>query len=290
MHERRMIGAEAGAIPAHAGIGLRAAHYDAVLAAPPAVGWLEVHSENYFVAGGRPLAVLEAARREYPVSFHGVGLDLGGTDPLDPADLDRLARLVSRFEPGLVSEHLAWSRFQGRYFNDLLPLPYTEEALINVAARVQAVQERLGRQILMENPSTYVSFPEADYDEAGFLAELSLRSGCGLLVDINNLHVNAVNHGWDARAALHALPASAVAEIHLAGHTRRTLPDGELLIDTHNAPVSPAVWELFGEAVELWGRRPTLIEWDQDLPELPVLVAEAARADTLLALHHALAS
>jgi uncharacterized protein (UPF0276 family) len=290
MNERRIVGAHAGPIPARAGIGLRAGHFDALVAAPPPVGWLEVHPENHFSAGGRPLAVLEAVRRDYPLSFHGVSLDLGGTDPLDQDDLDRLAALVSRFQPGLVSEHLAWSRHQGRYFNDLLPLPYTEEALNNITARVQRVQERLGRQILIENPSTYVRFADADYDEPAFLTELCRRSGCGLLADINNLYVNACNHGGDAGAALRALPADAVGEIHLAGHSRRRTAAGELLIDTHDAPVSPAVWALFAEALALWGPRPTLIEWDQDLPELPALTAEAARADELLARHHALAS
>lgn len=277
-------------IPAAAGIGLRAEHYDTFLTERPTVAWLEVHSENYFGAGGRPLQVLESVRRDYPVSFHGVGLSLGSTDPLNRGHLERLAALVDRFQPGLVSEHLSWSSVAGRYFNDLLPLPYTEEALAHMVARVRQVQERLGRTLLVENPSTYLEFVDSAIPEPEFLAELSRRSGCRLLLDVNNVHVNCTNHGWDAIDYLNRIPPHTVAEIHLAGHTRRELPDGVLLIDTHNAPVSAGVWELYRHALGLWGTRPTLIEWDRDLPSLNVLLAEAGRAATIMETGHAVAS
>ncbi|MBA1148635.1 DUF692 domain-containing protein [Ectothiorhodospiraceae bacterium WFHF3C12] len=269
-------------IPATAGIGLRAPHFDQVLRERPAAGWFEVHSENFFGAGGRPHEVLEAVRRDYAVSFHGVGLSLGSTDPLNRDHLARLRQLVSHYQPGLVSEHVAWSSFDGVYANDLLPLPYTEEALAHLCQRVDAVQEHLGRRILMENPSTYLAFTDSVIPEAEFLDALAARTGCGLILDLNNLYVNACNHGWDTGAYLARLDGRAVGEFHLAGHTRRAFEDGEVLIDTHNAPVCPAVWALFEQAVSLWGPRPALIEWDSDLPEFRVLQAEAAQAGEIM--------
>jgi hypothetical protein len=277
-------------IPARAGIGLRAQHYDAVLETRPPVGWLEVHSENYFRAGGKPLHYLERIRAHYPLSLHGVGLSIGSTDPLDRRHLAKLKELIRRFEPALVSEHLSWSSVGGRYLNDLLPLPYTEEALDHLVARVAQVQDALGRQILLENPSSYLQYVESAIPEWEFLVALAERAGCGVLLDVNNIYVSARNHGFDAGAYLRAIPRHVVCEIHLAGFTVNRFDDGEMLIDTHNRPVWPAVWALYREAVQRFGRIPTLIEWDTDVPELAVLVAEAQRADAILEERHARAA
>ena len=279
-----------GSIPARAGIGLRAEHYDAVLEDRPPVGWLEVHSENYFGAGGKPLDYLERIRARYPLSLHGVGLSIGSTDPLDRQHLAKLKELIRRFEPALVSEHLSWSSVGGRYFNDLLPLPYTEEALDHMIARVAQVQDALGRQILIENPSSYLQYVESAIPEWEFLVELAERTGCGVLLDVNNIYVSACNHGFDATAYLQAVPRYVVREIHLAGFTVNRVDDGEILIDTHNQPVWPPVWALYRQAVQRFGRIPTLIEWDTDLPELTVLVDEAYRADAILEETHAQAA
>jgi len=279
-----------GSIPARAGIGLRAEHYDAVLEDRPPVGWLEVHSENYFGAGGKPLDYLERIRARYPLSLHGVGLSIGSTDPLDRQHLAKLKELIRRFEPALVSEHLSWSSVGGRYFNDLLPLPYTEEALDHMVARVAQVQDVLGRQILIENPSSYLQYVESAIPEWEFLVELAERTGCGVLLDVNNIYVSACNHGFDATAYLQAVPRYVVREIHLAGFTVNRVDDGEILIDTHNRPVWPPVWALYRQAVQRFGRIPTLIEWDTDLPELTVLVDEAYRADAILEETHAQAA
>ncbi|TCO80575.1 hypothetical protein EV699_11353 [Plasticicumulans lactativorans] len=269
-------------LPAVAGIGLRAEHYDVVLREQPALGWVEVHSENYFGSGGRPLAVLEAIRARHPLSLHGVGLSLGSTDPLDRGHLRQLKALCDRFEPALVSEHLSWGSVGGVHANDLLPLPCTTEALNHVCARVATVQDALGRTLLVENISRYVDFRIPSLPEGEFLATLARRTGCGLLLDVNNLYVNARNHGVDPHAFLAALPPAAIAEIHLAGHTEKTLRGTSLLIDTHDRPVCPAVWTLYAEAIARFGPRPTLIEWDSALPPLDVLLAEAARADAVL--------
>ncbi|MBK8533642.1 MAG: DUF692 domain-containing protein [Candidatus Competibacteraceae bacterium] len=279
-----------GSIPARAGIGLRAEHYDAVLETQPPVGWLEVHSENYFGAGGKPLDYLERIRAHYPLSLHGVGLSIGSTDPLNRRHLAALKTLIRRFEPALVSEHLSWGSVGGRHLNDLLPLPYTEEALYHLVARVCQAQEILGRQILIENPSSYLQYMESALPEWEFLAELAQRSGCGILLDVNNIYVSARNHGFDASAYLQAIPRSMVQEIHLAGFMVNRFDDGEILIDTHNQPVCPAVWALYRQAVQRFGRIPTLIEWDTDVPELAVLVAEAERANTILEERHAQAA
>ena len=269
-------------LPAAAGIGLRAPHVGEVEAERPRVAWLEVHSENYYADGGPALAALDRLRRDYPLSLHGVGMSLGSTDPLDHAHLAKLKRLVARTEPALVSEHLCWSGVGGRHLNDLLPLPYTEEALALVCARVAEVQDALGRELAVENVSSYLAFADATIPEWEFVAAVARRTGCRLLVDVNNIHVNAVNHGFDADAYLAAMPAEAVAEIHLAGFTAR----GALLIDTHGAPVAPAVWALYHRALERFGPRPTLIEWDIDIPPLAMLLGEAATAQAMLEESH----
>jgi uncharacterized protein (UPF0276 family) len=269
--------------PARAGIGLRAPHYREILASPPRVSFLEVHSENFFGAGGQPQRYLERFRAEYPLSLHGVGLSLGSADPLDEAHLGRLAQLVSRFEPALVSEHLCWSSIGSCHANDLLPLPYTAESLAHVVARVGAVQDRLVRTILVENVSTYLEFAQSDIPECEFVAEVARRSGCAILLDVNNIHVNAVNHGFDAHAWLEAIAPGTVGEIHLAGF--EVTPDG--LIDTHGARVSPEVWDLYGAAIARFGPIPTLVEWDTDIPALSVLVGEAELANAVLAGHAA---
>ena len=261
-----------------AGIGLRAPHVAEVRATRPRVGWFEVHSENYFVDGGPALASLAAIRADYPLSLHGVGLSLGSTDPLDHGHLARLARLIARVEPALVSEHLCWSGVGGRHFNDLLPLPYTDEALAHVCARIDEVQAYLGRALVVENVSSYYAFPEATIPEWEFVAAVAARTGCRLLVDVNNIHVNARNHGIDPMAFLDAMPRAAVAEIHLAGHDDR----GPIVIDTHGAPVAPEVWTLYRAALARFGRVPTLMEWDTDIPEFAVLAGEAATAQAIL--------
>ncbi len=271
-----------GPIPAHAGIGLRFRHHREVLESRPRIAWLEVHTENYMGGGAAP-ACLEALRRDYPVSLHGVGLSLGSAGGLDSIHLERVRRAVERFEPGLVSEHLSWSVAGGIYLADLLPLPLTEEALELVCRHVDQVQDVLARPILVENPSTYLQFRHSTIPEWEFLAALARRSGCGILCDVNNIYVSACNHGWDASAYLAALPATAIGEIHLAGHSVRTLEAGRRLrIDDHGSPVAPEVWALFREALERFGPVPTLIEWDTDVPPLDVLLEEAARAAVLL--------
>lgn len=262
-------------LPASAvGIGLRQPHYRAVFERRPALGFLEVHSENFFLDGGASMHALEQARTVYPISLHGVGLSLGSADRLADAHLDKLERLVDRIEPALVSEHLSWGALDGAHFNDLLPLPLTHEALALFAERVDRVQNRLGRHILIENVSAYVAYRDGDMTETAFLAELARRTGCGILLDINNLHVNAVNFGFDPIACLAELRADSIGQMHLAGHTAI---DG-CLIDTHGARVSDAVWALYAEACRRFGPRPTLVEWDTDLPTLEVLLGEAASA------------
>ena len=275
-----------GALPPAAGVGLRAPHMRHVLDARPAVPWFEVHSENYFADGGPALANLERIRRDYPVALHGVGLSLGSADPLDRAHLAKLARLARRIAPAVVSEHLCWSGVDGRHFNDLLPLPYTEEALAHVCARVAEVQSLLGRQILVENVSSYYAFPESTLPEHAFVAEVAARTGCGLLVDVNNIYVNARNHGTDAHAYLAAIPPDVVGEIHLAGFEDR----GTLLIDTHGAPVADEVWALYRAALARFGRVPTLIEWDTDIPPFAVLERERATAQAILEARDAVAA
>lgn len=269
-------------VPAAAGIGLRFQHHREVLRTRPAVAWMEVHPENY-MDGGLPLAHLLAVRRDYPVSLHGVGLSLGSAQGLDPRHLDRLAALVERLEPGLVSEHLAWSVVDGTYLGDLLPLPMTEEALAAVCRNVDAMQHRLRCRVLVENPSSYLTYTDATMPEHAFLAEVARRTGCGILCDVNNIVVSAENHGFDALTYLRALPADAVAELHVAGHSVRMLEDGRSIrIDDHSRAVSAAVWSLLDEALRLFGPRPVLVEWDTEIPALPVLLAEAAAAQAAI--------
>lgn len=263
------------------GIGLRAPHYAQILRERPALAFLEVHSENFFAAGGAPLAWLERFRGEYPLSLHGVGLSLGSADPLDERHLGKLRRLARRFEPMRVSEHLCWSSFGGRHANDLLPLPYTEESLAHVVRRVQAVQEYLGRQILVENVSSYLQFPGSTIPEWEFVAAVARRSGCGVLLDVNNIWVSAVNHGFDARRYLEAIDPASVGEIHLAGFERA----GQMLIDTHGARVSDDVWSLYDAALARVGVHPTLVEWDADIPPLGVLLEEAQKARAIAGRH-----
>lgn len=265
-----------------AGICLKSEHYSALAALAPAVGFLEVHSENYFGDGGQPLHWLEQFRRDHAISLHGVGLSLGSADGLDANHLGKLKRLVARMEPALVSEHLCWGRIAGRHANDLLPLPYNDEALAVVCRHVQQVQETLGREILVENVSSYLGFADSMMSEAEFVAAVAARTGCGILLDVNNIHVNAVNHGADAKAFLNAMPAAQVREIHLAGFDELEGSAGTLLIDTHGRQVADAVWALYAEALRRFGPVPTLIEWDTDVPELPVLLAEAGKATSLL--------
>jgi len=270
------------AIPARAGIGLRAQHYRDVLEQRPAIGWFEVHSENYFGDGGAPLYYLEQIRARYPLSLHGVGLSLGSADDPNRTHLQKLRALIGRFEPALVSEHLCWSSISGRYLNDLLPLPYTEEALRHVCARIGEAQDVLGRQLLIENVSSYLEFAHSTIPEWEFLAAVASRSGCGILLDVNNVYVSAMNHGFDAVRYLRALPAAAIREMHLAGFSVNRYEDGEILIDTHGAPVAEPVWALYRQALRQFGPVPTLIEWDTDIPPLAVLQDEMRRADAIL--------
>ena len=265
-------------IPAAAGIGLRFQHHQAVVDSRPEVAWLEVHTENY-MGGGTPLSYLDAIRLDYPLSLHGIGLSLGSADGLNAAHLERIRRVIERFEPGLVSEHLSWSIADGVYLADLLPLPLTEEALDVVCRHVDQTQAYLRRRILIENPSTYLRFKHSTIPECEFLAAVAQRTGCGLLCDVNNIYVSASNHGWDPAAYLAALPAEAIGEIHLAGHSVRQLDDGRVLrIDDHGSRVAAAVWALYAEALARFGAVPTLIEWDTDVPPLEVLLDEAAQA------------
>ncbi|HUN47260.1 MAG TPA: DUF692 domain-containing protein [Stellaceae bacterium] len=263
---------------AAAGIGLRGPHVAEIMCARPELGFLEVHAENYL--GGAPaVTALEALRRDYPVSLHGVGLSLGGADRLDRRHLARFRALIDRVEPMLVSEHLSWSGIGGRYLNDLLPLPLTEESLEIVCAHVDEAQAALGRRLLIENPATYLRFRHSTIPEAEFLAALSARTGCGILCDVNNLYVNAENFGFDPAAYLDALPAQAIEEIHLAGHHRADADGAPILIDDHGAPVAAPVWDLYADAIARFGRVPTLVEWDSNLPPLGALLVEAAKAD-----------
>lgn len=266
-----------------AGIGLRAPHHEALLAAPGRAAWLEAHAENYFARGGAQPSILERLRADHPLALHGVGLGLGSATPLDQGHVAELRRLVARFEPMLVSEHLCWGHAGGAYLNDLLPLPYTEEALRHVVARVDELQQRLGRQVLVENLSSYLQFTHSTLAEWEFLAALARDSGCGLLLDVNNVYVSARNHGFDPLRFIAALPVDAVREIHLAGHDVERFGARELRIDTHDRAVCDEVWALYRVALTRFGAVPTLVEWDAALPPLEVLLAEAARADAIMA-------
>lgn len=269
-------------LPCTAGIGLRAPHYREVLDTLPALGWVEVHNENFF-GGGAPLHTLLKVREHYPVSLHGVGMGLASPAPLDMNHLAALSRLCKDVQPAAVSEHLCWNTADGMVINDLLPFPYTREALAHVSNRVNRVQEKLGRQLLVENLSSYLSFSHSEMSEGEFLAELVQLTGCGILFDVENLYVNIRNLGVDANAFIQAIPADAVKEYHLAGYSIR---DG-CLVDTHNHPVYPEVWELYESVLRQLGPRPTLIEWDSDIPALGVLMGEAAKAQQRMGTQYA---
>jgi uncharacterized protein len=270
-------------IPAKAGIGLRFQHHQALIDYRPDVAWFEVHIENY-MGGGAPLRYLDAIRRDFPVSLHGVGLSLGSAEGLNQAHLDRIRQVAERVEPGLISEHIAWSVVGGNYLADLLPLPMTEEALAIVCRHIDQTQTYLKRLILVENPSTYLTFAHSTIPEWEFMTAVAARTGCGILCDVNNIFVSACNHGWDVSAYLDALPSGSIGEIHLAGHTVRLLADGTTVrIDDHGSRVLDDVWTLYQEALLRFGAVPTLIEWDNNVPPLEVLLQEADHAATIMA-------
>lgn len=271
------------------GVGLRTPHYDEFLAKPPRIAWVEVHSENYFGEGGKSLNTLEKIRIDYPISLHGVSASLGSADELNWQHLKKLRDLTERIHPCLVSDHLAWSSINGQYLHDLLPLPYTEEALSHVVTRIQQVQDYLNRQILIENITSYIRFADSIIPEPDFLTEVAKQSGCGILLDINNIYVNAVNFGDNPQHFVATIPSNLVQEIHIGGFTSTTINNKEVLIDTHNRPIVPAVWDLFSYAIQQLGRKPTMIEWDTQLPALDTLCLEAYRAEKILRESHVLA-
>jgi uncharacterized protein (UPF0276 family) len=270
-------------VPARAGVGLKAEHYRTIVETLPDIGFFEVHAENYMGAGGPPHRYLSAIRERYRLSLHGVGLSIGSDRPLDKEHLNRLNRLILLYRPGLFSEHLAWSSHDNGFLNDLLPVPYTAETLARVVEHVDQVQTALRRQMLLENPSTYVTFAESTYSEIDFIAEVVRHTGCGLLLDVNNVYVASTNQQWDPIAYIDAYPLAHVQEIHLAGHTTDADAKGRpLLIDTHNSPVDDIVWDLYAHTIGLTGPVPTLIEWDADVPAWPTLAAEAERAEAIM--------
>lgn len=270
-------------LPVAAGVGYKPQHFAAIMEDAGPVEWLEIHAENYMGDGGRPLAQLRHLAERFPISVHGVGLSIGGEKPLDPEHLARLRHLVGWLNPASFSEHLAWSTHDMGFLNDLLPLPYTAKTLARVAEHIDQVQEALGRRMLLENPSNYLAFAETEMSEIEFLSELTRRTGCGLLLDVNNVFVSATNLHMDARAYVDAFPLDAVGEIHLGGHDEDEDDHGApLLIDSHGAEVADPVWALYAHTIERGGARPTLIEWDNDVPDWPVLAAEATRAAKVL--------
>ncbi|MEM0977122.1 MAG: DUF692 domain-containing protein [Pseudomonadota bacterium] len=270
-------------LPLGIGVGYKAQHFDDVLSEPGPVSWIEVHAENYMGDGGRPIAQLAHLAERFAISVHGVGLSIGGETPLDKDHLGRLKKLVTWVNPASFSEHLAWSTHNTQFFNDLLPLPYTQKTLTRVAEHIDQVQEVLQRQMLLENPSTYLAFAENEMCETDFLTELTRRTGCGLLLDVNNVFVSATNQQTDAKSYLDAFPLDAVGEVHLGGHDEDEDESGApLLIDSHGAEVVDPVWALYEYTIRSGGAKPTLIEWDTDVPAWPVLRAEAERAAILL--------
>jgi uncharacterized protein (UPF0276 family) len=278
-----MLDQTAKGLPASTGTGYKPQHFAAIMADPGPVAWLEVHAENYMGAGGRPLAQLRHLAERFPISVHGVGLSIGGEGPLDTDHLARLRQLHGWLNPASFSEHLAWSTHDGAYLNDLLPLPYTGATLTRVCEHIDQVQSALGRRMLLENPSTYVAFTETSMAEVDFLAEIARRTGCGLLLDVNNVYVSGTNQNYDPVAYLDAFPLHLVGEIHLGGHDEDRDDHGQrLLIDSHGAPVVDPVWALYAHVIACGGPRPTLIEWDNDVPDWPVLQAEALRASRVL--------
>ena len=265
-------------LPGSAGIGLRAVHHHELLARTPAVGWLEVHSENFFGAGGEPLQVLARARERYPVSLHGVGLSLGSSDELSQRHLAQLKALADRLQPAAISEHLCWSSINGRYLNDLLPLPYTHEALDLVCARIDAAQHYLGRRLLIENLSSYLQFRGADMPVWDFLASVARRTGCGILLDVNNIYVSSRNHGFNPLDYVNGIPAERVAQIHIAGHSKFE----KYILDTHDHPVIDPVWKLYERATQRAGQTATLLEWDDRIPSFDEVHSEALKANKFL--------
>ncbi len=261
-----------------AGLGLRASHYQEIFETKPDVPWFELLSDNYMAAGGLPIQRAEKVRQNYPITLHGVGMSLGSADPLNTDYLKRLKVLADRLEPHYVSDHIAWVSVDGKYTHDLLPLPYNQDMLQHLRVRIQQVQEYLGRTILIENPSSYLSFDSSDMSEADFINQLSLSSGCELLLDVNNIYVSAMNHGFDPYQYLESIPQDKVKEIHLAGYEQM---DG-YLFDTHGHSVKPPVWDLYRAALKRFGSVPTLIEWDTDVPEFSTLLAEAKKADAFM--------
>jgi hypothetical protein len=270
-------------LPAGTGVGFKPEHFAAIEAEAPGLAFFEVHAENYMGDGGVPHRQLARLREDYALSIHGVGLSIGGSGPLDADHLARLKALCGRYAPDSFSEHLAWSSHGAAYLNDLLPLPYTDETLRLIAAHIDEVQAILGRQMLLENPATYVTFAESSWPETEFLRELARRTGCGLLLDVNNVFVSCTNHGSDPLAYLDKFPIESVHEIHLGGHEEEALPSGPLLIDSHGAPVADPVWALYGAVLARTGPLATLIEWDNDVPAFPELRADADRAADLMA-------
>lgn len=269
-------------IPAIAGVGLKSDHYQDVLKLSPKPLWFEVHTENYMSDGGPHLKILEKIREDYPLSFHGVSLSIGTMGPLNKKILERTKKLINRYQPALVSEHLSWSSIDNTYFNDLLPLPYTEETLEHVINHIDMAQEFLGRQILIENPSTYLQFIDSVIPEQEFLTEVARRSGCGLLIDVNNLFVNAQNHQIDEVEWLKHIPMDYVKEIHLAGHHVKHINDQKILLDDHGSHVSSKVWDIYQLALEIFGPTPSLIEWDTRIPSFGTLMNEASKANLYL--------
>lgn len=270
-------------LPRRGGVGLKPEHFRSILDTRPDIGFFEVHAENYMVAGGPFHHYLTRIRERYPLSIHGVGLSIGGAGPLDEDHLDRLAALLERYQPESFSEHLAWSSHGDVFLNDLLPAPYHAGTLARVCEHIDRVHERLGRRMLLENPATYVEFAASTMAETGFISEVIKRTGCGLLLDVNNVHVSCVNHGRDSRAYIRALPLEQMGEIHLAGFARDIDAAGDpLLIDSHGAPVAQVVWDLYEFALALTGSIPTLIERDNDIPAFPVLLAEAQQAEAIM--------
>jgi uncharacterized protein len=266
------------------GVGFKAEHFEAIVETRPKLGFFEIHAENYMGAGGAPHRRLNAIRERYPLSLHGVGLSIGSPGLLDRAHLQRLAAVAKRFEPILVSEHLAWSTHEGAFLNDLLPLPYTDETLDRVSEHIDEVQNALGRTMLLENPSTYVVFAESTWAETDFMREIARRTGCSLLLDVSNVFVSAVNHGFDPELYLADFPLAAVGEIHLAGCADDSDDAGlPLLIDAHNSPVRDPVWSLYSTTIRRLGKTPTLIEWDNDVPSWSTLLGEARRAERAIA-------
>lgn len=270
-------------IPPRAGVGLKAEHYDAILRSRPAIGWFEIHAENYMGEGGPPHHFLEAVRERYPISLHGVGLSIGADGPLDKDHLARLKALNERYRPGLFSEHLAWSTHEGVYVNDLLPVPYNQETLARVGDHIKEVQDVVGRRLLLENPSTYLTFADSTMSEIAFLERVAERSGCGLLLDVNNVFVAATNQGYSPEAYIDDFPLDLVGEIHLGGHAPDEDDQGApLLIDAHDRPIADPVRALYARTLRKGGARPTLVEWDTAVPDWPILLEEALCAERVM--------